>query len=62
MQSIERRVAALESKANAIDGLLKLVFVEDGESNADALKRAGYAPDAANVMLVVFVSPTDERL
>ena len=62
MQGIERRVAALEIKARAFDASLKLVFVEDGETSADAFKRAGYPPGAENVMCVVFVSPTDERL
>ncbi len=62
MQSIERRVAALETRACAVDASLKLVFLDDGESEADALKRAGYPPDAADVMRVMFVSPTDARL
>ena len=62
MQSIERRIAALESNSSAVDASLKVVFVEAGETEADAIKRAGYPPDAADVMCVVFVSPTDERL
>lgn len=62
MQSIERRIAALESNASAVDASLKVVFVEAGETEADAIKRAGYPPNAADVMCLVFVSPTDERL
>jgi hypothetical protein len=62
MQNIERRIAALEIKANAADGALKFVWMEQGETEADALKRAGYAPDATNVLCVMFGSPTDERL
>lgn len=62
MQGIERRVAALETRARAIDGAWKLVFVADGESNADAFKRTGYPPGAENVMCVMFVTPNDERL
>ena len=62
MQSTERRVAALEIKASAVDASLKLVFVDDGETKADALRRAGHPPDAADVMCVVFVWPTDEQL
>ena len=62
MQSIERRVAALEARASAVDASLKLVFLDDGESEAAALERAGHPPDAADVMCVVFVSPTDARL
>jgi hypothetical protein len=41
---------------------MKLVIVEDGETEADALERAGYPPDAADVWCVVFVSATDARL
>ena len=62
MQGIESRIAALEIKARAVDATLKLVFVGTGETEADAFKRAGYPPDAVNVMCVVFISPTDERL
>ena len=62
MQSTERRVAALEIKASAVDASLKLVFVEAGETEADAMKQAGYPPDAADALHVVFVSPTDARL
>jgi hypothetical protein len=36
--------------------------MEQGETEFDALKRAGYAPDAENVLCVMLVSPTDERL
>ena len=60
--AIERRVAALEAEARAGDGSMKVVVVEDGETNADALKRAGYPPDVADVWCVVFESPTDARL
>jgi hypothetical protein len=59
---IERRIAALEAEARAGDGSMKLVIVEDGETEADALERAGYPPDAADVWCVVFVSATDARL
>lgn len=62
MQNINRRVAALETRARAADTSLKLIFQDDGETRADALKRAGYPPDAADVMLVMFVSPTDLRI
>lgn len=60
MLSIERRIAALETSAD--DGSMKIVIVEAGETDADAMKRAGYSPHAAGVMRVVFMSPTDERL
>ena len=60
MQSIEKRIAALE--ASTTDETMKIVIIEDGETRADALKRAGLLPDAADVACVVFVSPTDERL
>ena len=53
-------IAALE--AIAADDSLKLVFQDDGQSEADALVKAGYPPDAANFMRVVFISPIDARL
>ncbi|MBP9061167.1 MAG: hypothetical protein KBF98_12735 [Rhodoferax sp.] len=57
MQTIERRVAALESSAS--DDTLKIIIVEDGETQADALKRVGLPPDARGV---VFGTPLDELL
>ena len=57
MQSIERRVAALE--ASAIDGRLKIIIVLDGETQADVLMRAGYPPD---VLGIVYGSQFDAML
>jgi len=37
--TIDRRIAALESSAS--DDTMKIVIVEDGETQAEALKRAG---------------------
>jgi|GEM_PF-1813631 len=54
MQSTERRIAALESKAYAADASLKVVIARVGEIRADATKRSGYAPDDKNMMCVVF--------
>lgn len=48
MMSIERRVAALERSSN--DDSPKIVVVEDGETQADALKRLGLPPDARGVV------------
>lgn len=62
MQNIERRVATLEAEARAGGGSIKVVVVEDGETEADALKRAGYPANAADVWCVVFVSATDAKL
>lgn len=53
MQNIERRIAALEIKANAADGALKFVWMEQGESESDALKRAGNSPDDPRRCLIV---------
>ena len=61
MQSIERRIAALESQASTADAP-KFVIVRVGETKAEALKREGHPPDAVNVRYVVFVSPTDASL
>ncbi len=62
MQNLERRVAALENQTSTTDTSVKLVFVQAGETRADALKRAGLPPDTADVMHVVFVSSLGERL
>ena len=59
MPSLEKRIAALESQASTGDASLKLVFVEDGETSAQAMSRAGYLPDAVNVICVVFDSPPE---
>lgn len=48
MLTIERRIAALESSAS--DDTMKIIIVEDGETQAQALKRAGYPPDALGVL------------
>jgi hypothetical protein len=57
MQAIEKRIAALELSAS--DTALKIVIVEDGETQAQALKRVGLPPDARGV---VFGTPLDELL
>lgn len=57
MLNTERRIAALE--ASARDGSMKIILVEDGETQADALKRAGLMPHA---LRVVCVTPLDARL
>ncbi|MFM9435010.1 hypothetical protein ACFDR9_002072 [Janthinobacterium sp. CG_23.3] len=62
MQAIEKRVAALEAKANEGNSSFKLVMVAHGETHDQAMTREGFAPDAADVLCVVFVSPTDARL
>lgn len=57
MQPIERQIAALEANSN--DGIMKIVIVEDGETQADALNQAGYEPDALGV---VYGTPLDAML
>jgi hypothetical protein len=57
MLTIERRVAALE--ASASDGSMKIIIVEDGETQADALKRPGYPSHGPGV---VFGLPSDAML
>lgn len=57
MQTTERRIAALE--AGATDDTFKVVIVEDGETQADALRRAGLPPDSRRVL---YLSPLDARL
>lgn len=61
MQNVERRIAALESRASTADWP-KFVIVRGDETHAEALKREGYAPNALNVRYVVFTSRTDASL
>ena len=53
--NIEKRIAALESSA---DAGLHIVIVEDGETQAQALQRLGLQPDAR----VIFGTPLDELI
>ena len=57
MLSSERRIAALESSAS--DDTLKIIIVEDGQTQAYALIRAGYRPDALGVL---YGTPLDAML
>jgi hypothetical protein len=57
MQTIERRLAALET-ANRDDSL-KVVVVEDGQTEAEALRLAGLPPDTRGL---IFCSPLDAML
>ena len=57
MQSIELRVSALEAAGQS--DAIKVVCVLDGETQAEALARAGLQPDARGV---VWCTPLDERL
>ena len=56
MLSIEKRIAALE--ASASDDALKIVIVEDGDTQAEALERLGLS-DARRV---VCLTPLDALL
>lgn len=55
--SIEKRIAALEMSAS--DDTIKIIIVEDGETQAEALKRAGLPADARGV---VYCTPLDAML
>jgi hypothetical protein len=55
--TIERRIAALESSAS--DDGITIIIVEDDETQAEALKRAGYRPDALGVL---YGTPLDALL
>lgn len=57
MLTIERRVAALE--ASARDGTMKIIIAACGETQADALKHAGYPPETLGV---AFGTPLDVLL
>ena len=53
MQPIERRITALET-ANQDDSL-RVVFLEDGQTEVEALRSAGLPPDARGVVLLSFL-------
>jgi hypothetical protein len=57
MLTTEKRIAALESSAS--DNGIKIVIVEDGETQAQALERAGMRPDARGV---IWATPMDAAL
>ncbi len=56
MLQVEKRIAALENSAS--DLALKIVLLVDGETEADALRRAGLPQDARAVL----ITSLDERL
>lgn len=57
MQSLERRITALESQADSESGNLtvRLVCVEAGETNEQAIERAGHSPAEENTLFVCLV-------
>lgn len=57
MKTTERRIAALESSAS--DTGLKIVIVENGETQAQALERVGLPLDARGVL---YLTPLDALL
>lgn len=63
MSNIERRITALESHANSKGGNLKvcLVPVESGESNEQAIVRAGHSPADEKSMFVCLVALGADR-
>ena len=58
MLRIEKRIAALEATATADTCNLTVVeiFPKDGESADQAIKQAGYKPDAPNSLFVCMVA------
>lgn len=60
MQSLERRITALESQADSEGGSLtvRLVPVESGETSEQAISRAGYDPYAPGMFFVCVVPMT----
>lgn len=57
MQSLERRITALESQAESEGGNLavRLVSVEAGETSDQGTVKAGYSPDDDKTMFVCLV-------
>ena len=54
MLNTEKRIAALETSAS--DDSMKIIMLKDGETQAAALKRSGYLPDALGVL---YCTPLD---
>lgn len=63
MQNLERRIIALETQANSNNGNLKvhLVPVASGETNEQAIVRAGHSPADERSMFVCLVALTANR-
>ena len=61
MQSLEKRLAALESQIRTADANVKVVLVAVlmGETGAEALARAGCVPDDPGVMCVLLIAPSE---
>lgn len=57
MLTTKKRISALEISAS--DDSMKMVIVEDGETQAEALKRVGLPPDAR---AVIYGTPLDAML
>ena len=57
MLNTERRVAALEASASDIS--LKIILVDDGETQAEGLERIGLSPKALRVLSI---APLDALL
>lgn len=51
MKQIESRVSKLEQKSAPCG--VKLIMAEDGETDEQAIRRAGFEPDAPNVQYLV---------
>jgi hypothetical protein len=60
MQSLERRVCALESQVTTINANVFIVPVMAGETSEQAIKRAGYEPDAPGIFFVCLVAMARE--
>ena len=63
MPNLDKRIAVLESKADSSNRNLKvcLVPVESGESNEQAILRAGHSPDDESKMFVCLVGLEADR-
>ena len=57
MLNTEKRIAALE--ASSRDDTMRIIVLDDGETQAEGLERIGLRPDARRVLCI---SPLDARL
>lgn len=60
MQSLERRVCALESQATTVNANVFIVPVMAGETSEQAIKRAGYKPEVPGMFFVCLIAMTRE--
>jgi hypothetical protein len=62
MKSIENRLKTLEANAMPSDNFPRIVFVDVGETEAEALARSGHDPKEGRYLFVNWVSAVDANI